>query len=571
MNGIDPARRPGEGDRPDLLLLRLVAALVAVGCALRLRQYLFQRSLWLDEAMLAVSIASRSIADLLLPLEFNQNAPPLFLWASKAATVLFGINELALRAVPQIAGWFVVAGIAGATWRSFGPRGAVVGASLAALSPALIRFANEAKPYGVDAAATVLFLLLILDRKEEFTPARWGLLGAAGCAGVWFSHPAVFVAVAFWAGLLIRFRGNKRQGILALKTGGLWLGAFLVSYAFLGQRDAGNEQVRAGYSTAFLPPTADSFDRLPLMIAGTFLPAFLGDGTTAPAISWGQSAGLLLAMTVSVGAAVRFLGGWVALPLCGPMVLAYAAASLGLYPAGVPRLMVFCYPCIIVAVSCLGAIGSRYPEPRRERLAVVLWLLLLWPSWTSAAGVWATPFRGDDFRGAYAEYESLQLGEPVYISAKAQPAWLFYSTNWSPATRRQADLMASRLRFYFEAGGHGPSFENAPSRGRPVEPGEGSGLVFDFRGRLEVLGIATGRQWRWPSYVSGVDAGWESNEAQRVRAAAGQAKRPCEWLVFERLSELSYRPLRNELRFAHQGRLERQLGYPGVTIAQICH
>lgn len=566
-----PAAFHSRAPRFTVFLRGLIVALVIVGLVLRLRQFNFERSLWLDEAMLALSIVSRPAIELLQPLEFNQNAPPLFLLASKAATVLFGINEKALRAVPQIAGWFVVVGFAVALWRSLTAPVAAVGASLAALSPALIRFANEAKPYGVDAAATVFFLLMTLDHTQRFTQLRWWVLRIAGCFAIWFSHPAVFVATAMWMGLLFRFRSAKNQRAQALSTGAFWLASFVVSYALFGHRDAGNERVRAGYSTAFLPPSADSTERLPLMIAGTFLPAFQGDGANAPAISGTSAMFLVFVMVMGAAAGARLLGAWVVCPLLGPLVLAYGAAAFGFYPVGVPRLMMFGYPCVLLAATCLGAFVLRRLEPRAELLALILWFLILWPSYAQAAKSWIAPFRGDDFRGAYAEYSSLQLGEPVYISAKAQPAWLFYSTNWYPSTRRQSELMAQRLRFYFEAGGQGPSFENAASRGRPVQPGEGSELVFDFRGRSEVLGIATGRQWRWPSYVSPVDEGWASSEAQRVRTAGRLAGRPCEWIIFERLSELSYRPLRDALRFENDGRRERQLSYPGVTMAQICH
>ena len=52
-----------------------ILALVAAGIALRLLQYLANRSLWLDELRLTLNILERSYAGLTSPLDYNQGAP----------------------------------------------------------------------------------------------------------------------------------------------------------------------------------------------------------------------------------------------------------------------------------------------------------------------------------------------------------------------------------------------------------------------------------------------------------------------------------------------------------------
>src|SRR6185295_12378688 len=84
--------------------VRAVTAVVLVGAALRLIAYLAARSLWLDEAMLANNIVGRTFGALLGPLAEAQSAPWLFLFGERAATVLAGPNELALRLLPLAAG-----------------------------------------------------------------------------------------------------------------------------------------------------------------------------------------------------------------------------------------------------------------------------------------------------------------------------------------------------------------------------------------------------------------------------------------------------------------------------------
>ena len=71
--------------------------IIGVGVLLRLWWFYDARSLFLDEANLALNIAELSYADFFYPLKYQQYAPPLFVCIVKASTVLLGLNEWALR------------------------------------------------------------------------------------------------------------------------------------------------------------------------------------------------------------------------------------------------------------------------------------------------------------------------------------------------------------------------------------------------------------------------------------------------------------------------------------------
>jgi hypothetical protein len=62
------------------------AVLVTIGLGLRSFHYLRDPSVWHDEAVLMVNILSKSFGELFGPLDFNQAAPPLFLWIAKAGS-----------------------------------------------------------------------------------------------------------------------------------------------------------------------------------------------------------------------------------------------------------------------------------------------------------------------------------------------------------------------------------------------------------------------------------------------------------------------------------------------------
>ena len=69
---------------------RPTAVLVVLGIVLRLVRYLDGRSLWNDEAQLALNVVSRSGLELLAPLDYGQAAAPLFLWLVRGCAVVFG-------------------------------------------------------------------------------------------------------------------------------------------------------------------------------------------------------------------------------------------------------------------------------------------------------------------------------------------------------------------------------------------------------------------------------------------------------------------------------------------------
>ena len=79
-------------------LLYITMALAAL---VRFAVYLQARDLFLDEVNVARNLYERNFTSLLHVLDYEQYAPPLFLWFSKINTLLFGYSELALRLFPH--------------------------------------------------------------------------------------------------------------------------------------------------------------------------------------------------------------------------------------------------------------------------------------------------------------------------------------------------------------------------------------------------------------------------------------------------------------------------------------
>lgn len=129
-----------------------------MGAAWRIAAYAQRRSLWYDEAALALYIAGRGFVELVEPLDYLQTAPPLFLWIERAIVLLFGANEWALRALPLAAGLATAPLMWRVASRILPSPGAVLAVALVALSPTLVRYSAEVKPYATDAFVTLLVL-----------------------------------------------------------------------------------------------------------------------------------------------------------------------------------------------------------------------------------------------------------------------------------------------------------------------------------------------------------------------------------------------------------------------------
>jgi hypothetical protein len=80
---------------------------VVLGVLVRLVQYLSQRSLWSDEAMLALNIVDRSYAALLQPLGYNQAAPPFFCGLKKPLCSFWATTNMRCGYFHSFVGWLL--------------------------------------------------------------------------------------------------------------------------------------------------------------------------------------------------------------------------------------------------------------------------------------------------------------------------------------------------------------------------------------------------------------------------------------------------------------------------------
>ncbi len=173
------------------------SALVLAGFVLRLRQYLANRSLWLDEAMLANNILSRSFAGLTQQLSNDQGAPIGFLFLQKTITLLLGDSEYALRLLPFLAGCLSLCLMFLLVRKVASPFAGSLALALFAVSPALIYYSSEVKQYSSDVAIALALVLLFLKYERTRDQSR-GMPSCFHWRASWRSGSPI-QPCSFWA------------------------------------------------------------------------------------------------------------------------------------------------------------------------------------------------------------------------------------------------------------------------------------------------------------------------------------------------------------------------------------
>jgi hypothetical protein len=491
-----------------------------------------------DEARLALNIAARSFRGLGLPLDYDQTAPLLYLWATKLVTVLGGSNEYAMRAIPFVAGLAMLPLTYALARRLVNERAALLATGIAAVSPLYLQYVRQVKPYTLDGLAALVLLWLALDLMDRPTRQRpWRRLVIVGAVAIWTSIIAVFIL----AGLLVVLwfaHGieRPRRDRLAV-AGAVWAVSFLPAYMVVYHPASQNPYLQEFWRGSMLTLWDPGVIGRGWQATREFIWQIFGGGSTEPPLApvdrlLVDSVVVVMASLAAVG--VRFTAQRAsparAALLLAPLAAAVAASLIGKYPiAG--RIMLFAAPGFVIGVAA-GAtrlVESAAAGRRRVAVMTLAWFGLVGLSLPLGVTLALHPLAFEHLRPAVAELaRRSHWREPIYVNAAALPAWTFYTTNWTSPDRPRLARMA-RLGSL-----GGPAFENGPPRKRAVRPNEGQGLAFPIRDAAEIIGLYVGAQWR--SGVGAVqdaaDSGWVTAEAARVRAAADSAG--AVWVLFIR-------------------------------------
>lgn len=401
------------------------AFLILSGMILRIRQYLTGRSLWVDEAMLALNIVERDFAGMFQPLDYDQGAPVGFLLVEKLFNVILGKHEFALRLFPLLVGlaslWLFYLLLKRIT---SGP-GLLVPLALFALNPRLIYYSSEVKQYILDVALTILLLLVAAPvfqpspRKKDFA---W--LGLAGMVALWFSHPASFVLAGI--GLALVIITLKRRDYSSLRPllgmGVLWLLNLALLYVLILKDLSQNAYMREYWQGAFLP--------VPLWSDPGWFSRSLNENI---GIQFGIPYGVFVVFFLMLvgGVMLWFHQRGVALAIASILLFTLIAAALQLYPV-FERMILFLVPIgsllLGKAVEALHQRLQRFPILGLLSVSFLAGYLLYGPLLTSVQN-FVEPKYFEHIRPSMATLrDAWRDGDALYVSNGALPAFRFYAS-----------------------------------------------------------------------------------------------------------------------------------------------
>lgn len=396
----------------------LAVALIVLGVLLRLRQFTAGRSLWLDEAMLAINITDRSFVDLMGPLEYGQVAPIGFLTIEKLAVDTLGRSDGALRLFPLLAALAALPLMYRVGRQYLASPGALLALALFTVSTALTYYASEVKQYSSDVLVSLVLLwaarpgLASDSRRRDFA-----LLAGAGCLALVLSLPAMFTLAGVALGVAVAVIGVRHKwrwlgGVLSL-----WAVVLGVVYVASLRRFATDASLAEYWDTSFV---AASWSGIVSAIAG-----LLADPIGLTLVPFG--AVVLLAGCI----AMARRGPALAIVLIAPPLLTLAASLLGVYPFR-GRLLLFLVPVILLLIGAgvdqVRTLLQRI-SPAVGRIGwIAVSLVLIYQPLLAAADVFFAPIVREHIAPVMQYVNARkQAGDGVYVYYGAVPAFRFYA------------------------------------------------------------------------------------------------------------------------------------------------
>jgi mannosyltransferase len=335
-----------------------VTALTVLGAVLRLYR-LGHQGFWFDEANTA-QLVHFSPGKMLGLIPQSESTPPLYYCVAWLWARVFGDSEVGLRSLSAVCGVLLVPVVYAAGARLVSHRAGVIAAALAACSPLLIWYSQEARSYQMLALLSSVSLLAFAYARLEPTPrvlAAWVLASVLALATHYYAVLAV-VPEALW--LLWVHRRRRPVQVAAGAVGVCGLG--LIPLA-ISQHGTGN-----GNWIAAAP-----FGRRLGQIVPQFASGFDGPahGTLEP-----------VSIAIVVLALVMLIGWSAPDPrrgalLAGGLALGGFALSLLLVAVGFDDLLTRNMLAIWAACALLVAGGLAVPRPRGVGVIAAAWLCVL--------------------------------------------------------------------------------------------------------------------------------------------------------------------------------------------------
>jgi hypothetical protein len=357
-----------------------VLLLLLAGAVLPMLQLLFNRSLWTDEAAVAMSIVQRGFAGLLEPLEYLQVAPILYLWLVKAGSLLVTDSEIGLR-LPSYLAYLGTLALFFLFLRRHMGSGLAVAAGLAifVFNNRLLFYGTELKQYMFEALVSMALIYILFSDWEE----RRKMVASAvvGCLSVGLSitFAMILPAVMLYFVLAQKGRWDRSFVMRVFALGLCWLAVFVPYYmAFLNDHPYLQNKQEV-FEAGFPPPVTQLKQYLHFLLY-SFSYVFKDFGFSGKNLGYPPFLSewpnfLLMAFLLILGFIRAFRKDRLFVVLLVPILLHVVMTSLKLYPM-VNRLFLHAYPILALLIS-MGVDALLSGEPFKKPMAASLFTAIL--------------------------------------------------------------------------------------------------------------------------------------------------------------------------------------------------
>ncbi len=404
---------------------KISLVIICFGILIRVIQYLYNRSLWADEAVLALNIVNRSYLELLQPLDYDQGAPIGFLWIEKLAIQIFGNNEYALRLFPLVSGILSILIFYQLAKRFLRLQAVPIALAFFVSLHYIVYYATELKQYSIDVCVALISCLIVMKiATQRLTSMNVVIYSLLGALTIWFSHPAVFTLAGVGASVLsidiVKINRKSRifKSLLIYLT---WLVSFVIFYLVSVQSLNNNSDLMTSWKNGF----PSSFYDINWMLSA------LGKFFYRPLGFVGITDGLAI---------FAFIVGCISLfkrqkekllLLLSPVIATFVASFLHKFPFR-NRLVLFLTPFFILLI----AEGIDYLiQKRRFKFTfipgIVLLTALLFQPVTTASNLLIQPYQREEIKQVINYVKSNQQPEDIlYIYQRGHYQFLYYAEKY---------------------------------------------------------------------------------------------------------------------------------------------
>ncbi|QDA62203.1 ArnT family glycosyltransferase [Hymenobacter jejuensis] len=437
--------------------------LILIGIGLRLFQFIYNRSFFIDELFLNVNIVKLDFWGLATrTFEYQQKAPLGYLWAVKLLTTVLGNSEQVLRLFSLLCGissLFLFVPVARHFLRSWG---VVIAVGVLSISYTFIYHSVEAKQYCTELTAAILALFLYTkyhDRTDLKSLLIWGV---AGAILLWFSFSLIFIAAGIAGAVCLDalLRKEWRRFFMLLIPFTLWLVSFGVLY-FLFVRKFHESAWLIDFfkrvDDAFMPLPPASVSDLTWLVRKPYslldrplgLMLYFEPNADHSFLYYFLRMGWLYAPTIVLGAVLMLRKNRLNFSvLVLPVLLTMAASGLKVYPFH-QRFLLFLGPVFLLMLA-YGFERFCALFPRRYSLVALGLLLVLTPALVNSAEQVNDPHQViKDYNREVVLFvnQNYKPGDAVYVYWNMRQAYEFYkAANYLKFNAIEASYVKNKSR-----------------------------------------------------------------------------------------------------------------------------